>query len=96
MELGGSVYITTNKNKTVLYTGVTSELYSRIWDHKNHVYPKGFTARYNCDVLVYYESYPTISEAIGAEKLIKGGSRKKKEKLINSKNPKWKDLFDEL
>jgi putative endonuclease len=96
MGRGGCVYIITNKNRNVLYTGVTSDLHSRIWEHKNHIYPKSFSAKYNCEILVFYKFYPTIEEAIATEKLIKGGSRKKKEELINKLNPDWKDLFDEL
>ena len=62
----------------------------------NKVYPKSFTARYNCDKLVYYSFYPRIEEAIGEEKTIKGGNRQKKIDLINSINPEWKDLYEEF
>jgi len=96
MERGGCVYIMTNKNHTVLYTGVTSDIIGRVWQHKNKVYPKSFTARYNCDKLVYYLFYPHIEEAIAAEKSIQAGSRKNKINLINSLNPKWFDLYDDL
>ena len=96
MEYGGCVYIVTNKNKTTLYTGVTSDLYSRIWQHKNHVYPKSFTSRYNCHYLVYYRFYTSIEEAIAYEKAIKAGSRQNKIKLIESINPDWIDLFDSI
>jgi len=96
MERGGCVYITTNKNHTVLYTGVTSDIIGRVWQHKNKVYPKSFTARYNCDKLVYYLFYPHIEEAIAAEKSIQAGSRKNKINLINSLNPNWVDLYDDL
>jgi|SRR5690554_5988601 len=94
MERGGCVYILTNKNKTTLYTGVTSDLQSRIFDHITKRYPRSFTAKYNVTVLVYYCFYPTIEEAIAEEKRIKGGSRANKEKLINSINPSWADLFE--
>ena len=87
------VYITTNKNKTVLYTGVTSNLIKRIYQHKTKYY-KGFTAKYNCDKLVYYQEFSNIIEAIAYEKKIKAGSRAKKEKLINEINPDWEDLSD--
>jgi len=93
---GGCVYILTNKIHTVLYTGVTSGIIGRIWDHKNKTYPKSFTSKYNCDELVYYYFYPHIEEAIAAEKLIKGSSREYKINLVSSINPKWKDLYDDL
>ncbi|MCB0807158.1 MAG: GIY-YIG nuclease family protein [Bacteroidales bacterium] len=95
MERGGYVYILTNKHHNVLYTGVSSRLRSRVWDHKNKVNPKSFTARYNVNKLVYYEFHLTILEAISREKQIKAGSRKKKLDLINQFNPEWRDLFDE-
>ena len=88
------VYILTNKNKTVLYTGVTSNLLKRIYRHKTKAY-KGFTARYNCDQLVFYQDFSHISLAIDFEKKIKGGNRKNKEKLIASMNPEWKDLAED-
>ena len=96
MQRGGCVYITTNKQHAVFYTGVTSDLIGRIWDHKNKTYPKSFTAKYNCDKLVYYYFYSHIEEAISAEKLIKGGNRQSKIDLIVSINPNWKDLYDDL
>ncbi|MBS1526050.1 MAG: GIY-YIG nuclease family protein [Bacteroidetes bacterium] len=89
---GGCVYILTNKRHNVLYVGVTSELLSRIWDHRNKTHPKSFTARYNCFKLVYYQFYPHIKEAIAVEKAIKGGSRDRKIQLVNSMNPGWLDL----
>jgi putative endonuclease len=88
-------YIATNKWNKVLYTGVTNELQRRIQDHKNKTL-KGFTKRYNVDKLVYYEIAESIESAILREKQIKGGSRKDKIELINSMNPKWRDLFSEL
>jgi putative endonuclease len=95
-EHGGCVYITTNKMHTVLYVGVTSDLAGRIWEHKNKVHPNSFTAKYNCDKLVYYCFYPRIEEAIANEKAIKGGNRKNKINLVNLMNPQWIDLYDEL
>jgi putative endonuclease len=95
-QRGGCVYITTNKLHTVLYTGVTSDITGRIWEHKNKVYPNSFTAKYNCDILVYYFFYTHIEEAIAAEKVIKGGNRKSKIQLVNSINPEWMDLYDKL
>ena len=96
MERGGCVYIVTNVTHSVLYIGVTSDILSRIWDHKNKTYPLSFTARYNCNKLIYFEYYPHIEEAISAEKLLKGGSRSKKIKLINALNPEWIDLYEGL
>ena len=93
MKHGGSVYILTNKYHTVLYTGVTSDLKKRIRQHKNKQFKSSFTSNYNCDKLVYYENFIRIEEAIAREKLIKGGSRKSKEELINSLNPEWNDLI---
>jgi putative endonuclease len=95
-QRGGCVYIVTNKLNKVLYTGVTSDIISRIWEHKNKTYPNSFTSKYNCDKLVYYFFYTHIEEAIAAEKLIKGSSREYKKQLVNSLNPDWKDLYDEL
>jgi putative endonuclease len=95
-QRGGCVYILTNKVHSVLYTGVTSDILGRIWQHKNKFYPKSFTAKYGCDILVYYLFYPRIEEAIAAEKTIKGGSREDKIRLINGLNPQWKDLYEDL
>ena len=88
------VYILTNKNNTVLYTGVTNDLELRVWQHKKRVNPKSFTAKYNVEKLVYFEHYAHVEEAIGREKQIKGGSRVKKEALINRENPLWNDLAE--
>lgn len=96
MEKGGSVYIMTNFKNTVLYTGVTNDLIRRVYEHKLGFDPKSFTSKYNITKLVYFESFHSIEEAIAREKQIKGGSRKKKENLINSVNPEWKDLWDNL
>ena len=89
------VYILTNKNNTVLYTGVTNNLIRRIYEHKNKLDKKSFTARYNADKLVYYETTNSIESAIFREKQIKSGSRQKKIDLINSFNPLWEEItFD--
>ena len=96
MQRGGCVYIVTNLTHSVLYTGVTSDIISRIWDHKNKTYPKSFTAKYNCNKLVYYLFYPHIEEAIAVEKALKGGNREFKIKLINELNPNWSDLYQHL
>ncbi|MDZ4757026.1 MAG: GIY-YIG nuclease family protein [Bacteroidota bacterium] len=96
MERGGSVYIITNKNHTTLYIGVTSNLIARISEHRNKKNPKSFSARYNLEKLVYYESFHSIEEAIVREKKLKGWVRRKKEDLLNSINPEWKDLYEDL
>ncbi len=96
MESGGSVYIITSNNHTALYVGVTSELWARIYEHKNKVYPNSFSARYHTIKLVYYNHFPSIMEAIDEEKRIKGGSRASKLKLINQMNPEWRDLEQDV
>ena len=92
----GFIYIITNKYQTVVYTGVTSNLPQRILDHKNKRNPKSFSARYDLTVLVYYEQFQWIGDAIAREKQIKAGSREAKNNLIRSLNPTWKDLFEEI
>jgi len=94
-ELRPCVYIMTNEYNTVLYTGVTSNLLRRVTEHKNKTV-SSFTSKYNVTKLVCYEEYATMEEAIAREKQIKGGSRQKKIDLIKSKNPEWKDLYDEF
>jgi putative endonuclease len=89
------VYILTNVNNTVLYTGVTNNLKRRIFEHRQG-YGSVFTKRYNIYKLVYYEYTQDVTSAIQREKQIKAGSRRKKIDLINSLNPDWRDLFDEL
>lgn len=89
-------YITTNKPNGVLYTGVTSELKYRTESHKNKKYKNSFSARYNLDKLVYYEEHNSIITAREREKQIKAGSRKKKIELIESMNPEWRDLYEDL
>jgi putative endonuclease len=89
------VYILTNKIHTVLYTGVTSNLYQRVSQHREGKGSK-FTSRYRVNKLVYAEILPTAYDAITREKQIKAGSRQDKIDLINELNPLWKDLFDEL
>ncbi len=96
MERGGCVYIMTNRHHTTLYVGVTSDLVARVQEHQSKKHPKSFTARYNLIKLVYFDIHPHIEEAIHREKQIKGGSRKKKEALINAANPQWKDLWEEV
>jgi putative endonuclease len=86
----------TNKDNSVLYTGVTSNLQQRIWQHKTHFFPKSFTAKYNINKLVYYNWFNKIEEAIDEEKRIKAGSRISKIKLIDSMNKEWIDLYETI
>lgn len=95
MKIYSSVYILTNWNNKVLYTGVTNNLVIRIWEHKNHL-SEGFTKQYDVTKLVYYELFEDITIAIQREKQIKAGSRKKKLDLINLFNPEWKDLYSQI
>ncbi len=85
----------TNKNNTVLYTGVTNNLIRRVCEHKEKL-TKGFTSKYNVNKLVYFEETNSIDSAIKREKQIKAGSRQKKIDLINFLNPEWKDLYDDI
>lgn len=94
MQKGGYVYIVTNAHHTVLYTGVTSDLIKRIYEHK-HKLIKGFSHKYNCNKLVYWEKGEDIYHCIQREKQIKSGSRKKKEYLIEKTNPNWLDLSED-
>jgi putative endonuclease len=87
MQKGGYIYILTNKNNTVLYVGVTSDLEKRIWQHRNGIFKNAFTAKYNVHKLVYFEEFDSIESAIAREKQIKSGSRQKKIDLINNENP---------
>ena len=89
------VYIMANKINTVLYTGVTSDLKKRIWEHKEKVID-GFTKNYNINKLIFFEIYNDPENAILREKQIKAGRRTKKVKLITGINPEWKDLYDKL
>jgi len=89
------VYLMSNKNNTVIYTGVTSDLKKRVYEHKAKLVA-GFTRKYNINKLVYYEMFDDVYYAISREKQIKGGSKQKKIDLINDMNKEWKDLSKEL
>ncbi len=89
------VYIMSNQRNGTLYIGVTSNLVQRAWQHREGEV-EGFTKRYGCKVLVWFEAAETMDAAIGREKQIKGGSRAKKLALIEAMNPNWKDLFEEI
>ncbi|NEW78122.1 MAG: GIY-YIG nuclease family protein [Gelidibacter sp.] len=87
------IYFMANKNNTVIYIGVTSNLLERVHQHKIKIH-KGFTASYNCDKLVYFEEFENINQAIAREKQLKAGNRKRKEALIQQENPNLEDLSE--
>jgi putative endonuclease len=95
MEKQYYVYLMTNDHNSVIYTGVTSGLKKRIYEHKEKIIP-GFTAKYNVAKLVYYEAFADPESAIRREKQLKGGSRRKKINLVNGVNREWRDLYQEL
>jgi putative endonuclease len=89
------IYLLTNWNNTVMYIGVTNDLVRRLYEHKNKLYD-GFTKKYNLNKLVYFELFFDINEAVKREKEIKKWRRDKKNKLVESINPEWRDLGLEL
>lgn len=89
------VYILASKKNGTIYVGVTSNLQKRIYEHKQGVF-KGFTKRYNIKILVYYEVFDDIMEAIKREKILKGWKRNKKIMLIEQDNKEWQDLYESL
>ena len=89
------IYIMTNRINTVLYTGVTNNLKRRVYEHKAKLV-EGFTKKYNVNKLVFYEICADIEGTILREKQIKGGSRQKKNQLVNSMNKEWRDLYEKL
>jgi len=91
------IYITTNPEKTVLYIGVTNDICNRLYQHKeNKGTNKSFTGKYYCYNLLYYEHFTHIDEAIAREKEIKKWRREKKIALIETENPEWRFLNDEV
>jgi putative endonuclease len=96
MQKGGAVYILTNAHHTTLYIGVTNDLQRRLYEHQNGLNRNSFVIKYNLTKLIYYEGFHAIEEAIIREKQLKGWIRKKKIDLINSMNPSWKDLGEEV
>ena len=88
-----AIYILSNKKDGVLYTGVTSNLVKRVYEHKNGI-TKGFSSRYNCNMLVYYELFGDMYNAIAREKQLKAGSRQVKINLVKNTNPNWDDLYE--
>jgi len=90
-----AVYILASKRNGTLYTGVTSDLVKRVWQHKNNL-ADGFTRKYSVHMLVYYELADEMTAAIAREKQIKGGSRARKLVLVESANPDWRDLYGDI
>ena len=90
-----TVYILANKRNGTIYVGVTSNLAKRIDEHKNNLV-QGFTSKYNCNKLVFFEVHNNMHSAISREKQLKGGSRAKKIKLIESMNSAWNDLYEQI
>ena len=90
-----AVYMMASQRNGTLYTGVTSNLVQRAWQHREGV-ADGFTKRYKCKMLVWFEQAATMESAIMREKQIKGGSRAKKLALIEAMNPEWRDLFNDI
>ncbi len=96
MKKGGAVYILTNHGNSTIYTGVTSNIVKRLYEHRTGTFRQIFTSRYALNKLVYYEVFLRIEDVIAKEKQIKAGSRLKKENLILSINPDWQDLSKEV
>ena len=90
------VYILSNTNNRVIYTGVTNDLVRRVFEHKHHLDKSSFTAKYNIDKLVYFEEKSSNRVAIEREKQLKSWSRKKKNQLIEGINPNWLDLYEQI
>ncbi len=95
MNIKGYIYFLTNKNNKVLYTGVTNDLIRRIYEHKAKI-NRGFTYKYNCNKLVYYEVFQSITQAIQREKQLKNWKREWKNKLVDENNKNWEDLSKEI
>ena len=94
-DMQPAVYIMASKRNGTIYVGVTSNLPQRAWQHREGV-ADGFTRRYGCKLLVWYELCGTMEQAILREKQLKAGSRAKKLALIEADNPQWRDLYDEI
>ena len=90
------VYMMTNKYGNALYTGVTSDLIKRVWEHQNHLIKNSFTAKYHVTKLVYFEETTDVKAAIEREKQMKGWPRNRKIGLIFERNPNWTDLYDRI
>ena len=90
------VYILSNSTNTIVYTGVTKDLIRRSYEHRHDLDSNSFSAKYQVHKLVYFESTSDINAAIAREKQIKGWNRKRKNKLVESKNPLWQDLYESI
>ena len=90
------VYILSNHLNTAIYTGVTRDLVRRVYEHKHHMDPNSYTAKYSIHKLVYFESTCDVNAAIERAKQIKSWNRKRKNKLVESKNPSWAELYDSI
>ncbi|MEE8343618.1 MAG: GIY-YIG nuclease family protein [Gammaproteobacteria bacterium] len=95
MERQPCVYLLASKRNGTLYTGVTSNLVKRVWEHRNHTV-EGFTNKYGVNTLVWYEVHATMESAIRREKAIKSWKRAWKIKVIEESNPQWRDLYDDV
>ncbi|MBR4475140.1 MAG: GIY-YIG nuclease family protein [Alphaproteobacteria bacterium] len=96
MEKHGYIYIMASAPMGTLYIGSTSDLVGRVFEHKNKVYPNSFTAKYNCNILVYYEQIDDMNNMVYRERELKKWNRNWKLRLIIQKNPDWKDLYPEV
>jgi putative endonuclease len=92
MSKKGYIYLMTNVARTVVYIGVTSDIEQRVWQHKHHYFPNSFTAKYNVTILVYFEEWPCLRDAIAREKEIKKWRREKKHWLIEQRNRNWEEI----
>ena len=90
------VYILSSATDVTIYTGVTNDLIRRVYEHKHNADPTSFTAKYSIHKLVYFEETSDVRSAIEREKQIKSWSRKKKNQLVETMNPKWEDLYNRL
>lgn len=90
------VYILANSTNVAIYTGVTNDLIRRVYEHKHHIDPNSYTAKYNVTKLVYYEYTSDVNSAISREKQIKSWSRKAKNQLVSGFNPEWRELYGDL
>ena len=90
------VYIMTNSFGNVIYTGITNDLIRRVYEHRNHFDKNSFTSRYNLEKLVYFETTSDVQSTIEREKQIKSWNRKRKNKLVESRNPNWEDLYESI
>ena len=90
------VYILASATNVTLYIGVTSDLLRRVYQHRNHIDPDSFTAKYNVHKLVYFEETNDVRSALEREKQLKGWRRSKKNRLVETQNPEWKDLYPAL